>query len=206
MNRRGWVGGALAGGTLFLGTPLASCSTFGEAGEPAEAGPEAAVDDAGTSTDAPVVEGTPFKCPWTIKNEGTTLTVMAVAEDPPTPLGGAVASGTYTLTECIRYVGAAGTGGPESLNQRAATLLIQSNQYAFIEDRLGGGNPKDERAGKLTLRGTSLEWNEVCSKVWANESFSYSADPNTLVLYRDGNLGTSGVSSGYIVAMVFKKR
>jgi hypothetical protein len=180
---------------------LASCSTFGEASDGADAGAEAAAEDASADrTDAL----TDPRCP-VVQNRGTAVPIRIAAEDPPAPLGGDINAGTYTLTEYVRYVGPAGPPGTDGLDLHTATLVIEDSKYAFIENRSRlNVAAKDERAGDLVHAGTSMTWKEVCSTVWGNENFSYSSNPNTVVLYRTGAIGDPGLG-GYPMALVFKK-
>lgn len=94
----------------------------------------------------------------TLLNGGPTVQGTRVAQIPPTPIGGSLASGTYYLTSYTVYTEPSGVAGPSNRTHRGAFAFDMTSATAGtaeIVDSLDGG-ANQYRCGSLTIAGTAL--------------------------------------------------
>jgi hypothetical protein len=131
--------------------------------------------------------------------QGSVVDEVGVAGDPPPPLGGAIAPGTYVLTSMNAYVGPIPGGGANDggedphgpgLTGRAGrgTLVITADVIRFIGSR-GAANqslPTDVHGAMFWKSvGTSIETTEACPDPRAKKAIPYSAVGSALALFVD---------------------
>lgn len=189
--------GPTLGTTAALVLALAACSD--DDGNPAPAGssgtPPVTVDG-GRTPEASVSQITPRPdlC------EGLTLGGDPVSElrlsgEPPPPLGGALAPGTYDLVELDEYTGAspdpdAGEDAPTSGTtgrQAQASIVLTQFELRVAEARgaVGAQGEKQARALLYRTEGNYLIGTAVCPSTALPASMAYSAVGNGFAIFPD---------------------
>jgi hypothetical protein len=108
-----------------------------------------------------------------------------IAEDPPAPLAGPIAPGTYVMTAKFRYNGRRGTSGTTRDGYPASTMLINtgpmSDTIEVVTDDVNGCDHLRFKAD-LTFVGESMILDEYCPDnrllVW-----QYTATATTLEIF-----------------------
>lgn len=116
------------------------------------------------------------------------ITANQTAANPPNPMGGIIADGTYALTDATVYTGPGGpTGG---LGQARVTLQIQGTTVQIVDD--GDPNRSKRSTATLTTMGTSLIAIDTCPDSKATVG-SYTASSTTLLIFQPaGSLPDGG--------------
>lgn len=137
--------------------------------------PNADDPDAGNveRSDGPSDAGdAPTSC-HTLVNQASDVDVVAVAENPPEPRGGTIASGTYVVTSAKRYTGLDGAAGPTGKTVRM-TFRLALPVAETIFDNVA-------RTATVTAFGTKLIATTTCPGSGVTET-AYIATESTLIL------------------------
>jgi hypothetical protein len=120
-----------------------------------------------------------------VANSGGLIAQVYVGENLPQPIGGAVPTGNYVLTNVNVYTGATGNSGPTgALYQETLTLQVGGfNEVAAIGDTEAGvGNPVYS-AGTYSTAATMFQAMESCPAS-QTLSFTYTFSGTQLRLYQ----------------------
>ncbi|MBX3187097.1 MAG: hypothetical protein KF819_08785 [Labilithrix sp.] len=103
--------------------------------------------------------------------------------------GGALAPGTYVLSEYVTYTGETDAGGedagPDPLAGAARfTLTVSGNTYTFVGSRgAAGALPADTvTSASFTTAGNVLTELSVCPVPGVNATYAYDSDGDTIVI------------------------
>lgn len=187
MTTRSFLG--FAGFALFTVVAMFGCSDDGVAsGSPAQAAtatappmspasaPDAG-DDASSTSDASDARK---RCS-DLENAASPVDFIAVAEAPPAPEGGPIASGTYVLDAATSYTGAGGASGPTG-EVRRMTMRVALPDVESIFDGV-------HRSATCTIDGTKLVTTSTCPTRGTDEN-GYTATPSTLSLWSERSSST----------------
>ncbi len=179
----------LFGALLFVPALLPACSSSSPGDtHPADAGVDAAPDTASDAApDHPASDAADDDAPVacnTLLNSAPSITVEQVASDPPAPLGGTPADGTYVLSAAVIYTGSAGPAGPSGTSQ--TTLQITGSTIQVVST----GDPPT-RTVTFSTSGTSLDSVDTCPDTDTRPG-SYTATPTTLIVELDGGTDDAG--------------
>jgi hypothetical protein len=159
---------------LLLASTPACSSSSSPASE--DAGHDASVDD-DTGTDGAAACNT-------LTNSAPMLTIDTVAQNPPTPQGGTIASGTYTMTAVAIYTGPSGPSGQNGMTQ--TTIQITGDTIQVVSD----ADPAT-RTVKLATSGTSFTSTDTCPDTTVSQGF-YTATTSSLVIQLPGGTDDAG--------------
>jgi hypothetical protein len=184
------VGGSSMRLASLLGAAafLAACSGSSSGTGPAQdGGPEGAAtaNDAGDAAAPPHdAQGDAPPACNTLANVAQTVTVQAVAQDPPQSQGGTVADGTYALTDVTLYTGPGGPSGASGHSQ--VTIQIAGTTIEVVN----AGNPPTQTV-TLATSGTAFTATDTCPDTKVTQG-SYTTTATTFVVFLDGGSGDAG--------------
>lgn len=107
-----------------------------------------------------------------------------VAQDLPPAMGGQLDPGLYVLTDWSVYTGVGGNAGPAGPMGRSA-LSVDGLNYEYLVGTTNAAPQITDTAGTYQNNGTTTTSMQGCPTL-ASNSFEYSADPTTFVLYIGG--------------------
>jgi hypothetical protein len=142
---------------------------------------DGATEDEATTADAASDAGPPCN---TIANTAPVVDITQIAADPPTPLGGTIADGTYWETSLDIYTGPAGPAGMTGTSQ--TTALIQGTTVQLVSD----GQPT-RRTVTLTTADAGFTSVDSCPYAQMSQG-SYTATPTTLTIFLPGGTDDAG--------------
>ncbi len=122
-------------------------------------------------------------------NLGSDVDVQQMAADPPTPMGGTIADGTYVLTSGTLYTGAdGGATGPLGLTLKQ-TWRISGSAYSHVDFNQMMGRETRQGGTLMTVSAISLHLVQACPDA-DFASYEFSATPTTFTLYSLDASGT----------------
>ena len=158
--------------------------------------PDAGTEDAGSSAEASSAPdafsegGTTVACN-TLANTAKPVTVQQLAEDPPAPLGGTIADGTYDLTGVAIYTGPDGPSGPTGTAQTTIEITGSTVEVANT------GTPPT-RTTSLSTSGTTFTSTDTCPDSVVSTG-GFTATSTSLSIFLDG--GTDDAGARTVVEM-----
>lgn len=184
--------------TLLASTIAAACS------DSASVGPGPPPSDGGASFEAQApdaaasIELQPNLCEG-LSRGGDPVPELAIADNPPTPLGGTVIQGTYDLAELNVYTGPPDAGSDDGgepppathLTGQAAQITVVVSEFAMrtVEARGtsedGGLSPERTHAVLYRVDGTSLLATAVCPTTAAPVPLPFTAVGGGLAIFVD---------------------
>jgi len=191
---------ALAVASLSLAATSAGCSDDDRpAGQAGSISGDAAFSEASTSPDAlAVITERPDLCQG-LAFGGDPIAELELQGEPPPPLGGTLAAGTYDLVQVDSYLGEApdvdaGDDDPPTTRFTGAalrgTLVVTANELRFVEaqgtfaDSVATMGPESTRASLYRVEGTSIVQTRVCPTAAGPAPLPFSAVGGGLALYR----------------------
>lgn len=169
-----------------------TAGSSGSSGLPAEGG-----TGPGATSDAAGITPRPDLC-QAATSGGDRVSELELPGEPPPPLGGTIAPGTYDLVELNAYADPkapadAGEEGPQSRPTGQAaqiTIVVTQNELRFLEargpaDSEAGWAPATARAMLYRTDGTSLVMTAVCPATAAPAGLPFSAVGNGFALFVD---------------------
>jgi hypothetical protein len=121
----------------------------------------------------------------TLALPSTLVPQNGVAEDPPPPMGGQLDPGLYVMTDWSVYTGVGGASGPAGPMGRAA-ISVDGLNYEYLNGVTSAAPTITDTSGTYQNSGTTTMSEQGCPNL-ASNSFEYSADPTTFVLYISAN-------------------
>lgn len=117
---------------------------------------------------------------------------LALNGEPPPPLGGAIAPGTYILSEMNAYLGDAPAdddgpgGGPTGVSGRG-TIVVDGDVMRVLRSRVSDGGEASAEGGSFTFEivGTSLRRTKTCPEASGSDELAFSAVGAGLALFVD---------------------
>jgi len=134
----------------------------------------------------------------TITNDATPITfVEVVAQNAPTPTGGAMANGTYHLTAITLYAGPSGKGTKIPLSVKN-TVKVSGNvvDQVFDGTKNGGEVVAEKSTETFSVTGTTVTYTGVCPNN-KSRTGTYSVDGATMTLFLKNDVGQT---VGYVYA------
>lgn len=187
-------------GALLVGAVLFACgqaddrpaaSTSGGTGSVPAPSPGGTIGspDAGRPSDA---GGDPDACGVAAHASADEVPELAIASDPPPPLGGAFKPGTYALSEMNAYVGEettppAGPGPGLTGAVGRGTIVVSGTRMRVLRSRSGGdaGAQAEEGSYTFEVKGTTLHKTKTCSSAVDERPLPFSATSNGFALFVD---------------------
>lgn len=170
---------------------LAACSSSSGGGSTAtDGGADGATPgDGGLATDAAPAHDAPGEAEAaaacnTVANVAQTVQVQQLAQDPPQPQGGAIADGTYTLTDLSIYTG---SGGPTGATGSARITV----QIAGGIIQVASDSTPTTQTVSLTTSGTTFVATDTCPDTKVTHG-SFTATATTLLIVLDGGADDAG--------------
>jgi hypothetical protein len=170
---------------------LAACSSNSGGGTTATdgGGEGAATGDAGQVADSAPAHDAPGEAEAAaacnaIANVAQTVTGQQVAQDPPQPQGGAIADGTYTLTDFSIYTGPSGPTGASGSTR--ITVQIAAGTLEVASD-----SKPSTMTVSLVTSGTTFTATDTCPDANVTHG-SFSATPTKLLIFLDGGTDDAG--------------
>jgi hypothetical protein len=120
----------------------------------------------------------------TLANAAPAVPVQTFAQDPPTPLGGTIADGTYWMTEAAIYTGPDGPSGTNGTSQ--TTIQITGDTIQVVS----AGDPPT-RTVTIATSGTSYTSTDTCPDTTVIQG-SYTATATTFVVQLPGGTDDAG--------------
>jgi hypothetical protein len=137
-----------------------------------------------------------------LSNTAAVVTATVVAQNPPTPIGGVIANGTYHLTQYQMFTGPGGSTTSPLPATMQYTIVISSSTgaSAFLQGiatvTVGGTSLTEEANVTLSYSGTSYVSTVTCSTVGASgDSGSYTATAQQLVTMSTSSGGETMVAT-----------
>lgn len=151
--------------------------TTSEGGSTPETGsPEASTTDSSTTTDAADAAGGACS---TVVNGGALVSEVAGAGAKPAPAGGAIADGTYFLTNHDVYPPSSPDG-----NTRRRTIKFTGNKVETAENDTG--KPEARLSGTYTTSGTMITFSITCPAT-GTVTLPYTATATTFATFSESN-------------------
>jgi hypothetical protein len=157
---------------VLLLASIPACSSSSSSASEDAGHPDAPVTSDGgarpdTGTDAEVACNT-------LANSASVVPVDQIAQDPPTPQGGTIASGTYTMTAVAIYTGAGGPTGQTGTSQTTIQITGDTIQVVSASDPA-------TRTVTIAPSGTSFTATDTCPDTTASQG-SYTATASSFVI------------------------
>jgi hypothetical protein len=173
---------ALLGGVVALG---AACSQSSPLPPPlSQYGTQPPPGGGGSGGDAGAAGGDAAGC-LAFASSGSLIAQVYVGENLPQPIGGAVATGNYVLTNVNVYTGAMGNTGPTgALYQETLSLQVGTfNDVTAVGDSEAGvGNPVYS-GGTYSTAATMFTEDESCPTI-QSLGYAYTSSGTQLRLYQ----------------------
>jgi hypothetical protein len=116
--------------------------------------------------------------------------LVQVAADPPSPQGGAIAPGSYVLTDYSLYTGASGKSGPTGTSVSAVYELDATSTF---KSWFSASNPATS-GGSYANHGTTLTLFLTCPQSRVDH-LSYSASSTSIQVFNPAGGGGTLVST-----------
>ena len=127
-----------------------------------------------------------------VVNGAPTVSLAAVAQNPPAPTGGMIPNGTYYLTQMTQYTGPGGSTVPTTVETIQQTIVISSSSSTGAALQLNATASAQnltiagEMNGTITISGTTLTATMTCTTVATSgvgQAESYSIEGSQFLLY-----------------------
>jgi hypothetical protein len=146
---------------------------------------DASFSDTVAPADAPAdtIGDAPAVCN-TLVDVAPVVTVTQVASDPPAPLGGTIADGTYAMTDVTIYTGPQGPTGPTGSAQ--TTIQVSGSTVQVVSS---GAPPT--RTVTLAISGSAFTSTDSCPDTKVSQGH-YTATATSLVILLPGGTDDAG--------------
>ncbi|MGZ5967758.1 MAG: hypothetical protein ACXWP4_08820 [Polyangiales bacterium] len=118
----------------------------------------------------------------------TTSTVIGAI---PTPLGGSVVDGDYSLTDIATYLT---SGTPSSMPGSVSERMVVTGATAQIVLQLGATGTPDRGIVAVTTTGNTLHLTPTCGTLSPDPDTGYTASSTSLVVY----IHSGGLTQGFV--------